>query len=227
MEWLLPEVQGRALSSCFAAPSSRGVVVLSRHLLAPCDLQLPLAGVRCESVSARGIGRASCRVWISPPLPTIPWYTRPRMIAGAIVALAVLITLLSVVSPAFVTTCRRALNHASPALLLTLNIGAIIYAGAPLTFVLPVELPLISVPVCTARLWLQGLGFSVMFGSLFAKTHHVHLIFNDARVVRIRLSARYVLGLLGIAVVRINRRHSALQLALLADRGSTRSLFSL
>ena len=39
-----------------------------------------------------------------------------------------------------------------------------------------------------------------MFGSLFAKTHRVHRIFNNARVVRIRLSARYVLGLLGIAV---------------------------
>ena len=39
---------------------------------------------------------------------------------------------------------------------------------------------------CTAALWLEGLGFVLIYGSLCAKTYRVDKIFNNKKLKRLR-----------------------------------------
>jgi hypothetical protein len=89
---------------------------------------------------------------------------------------------------------RRLLNHSSPSFLLLINLGAVLYACALLTYAR--EERDVTDNVCLARLWLQGIGFALLFGTLFAKAHRVHLLFNVYVLQQARLTGGWVCRLL-------------------------------
>jgi hypothetical protein len=50
-----------------------------------------------------------------------------------------------------------------------------------------------SEPICTARNWLGGIAFALLFGPLFGKTYRIHKIFNNKKLKKVRISNMDVL----------------------------------
>jgi hypothetical protein len=195
MRWVLPEVQVRSVTvgcSCFSERISHSRKSSSFNS----PLQLPPAGVLCESP-----GSTACITWVPPPSPATPFYERLPIIAGVMCAFVALTLFLALIASVSAVVFRRALNHSSPDFLLTLNFGATLYAGALLTYVIPERTKDLTSNICVTRMWLQGMGFAILFGSLFSKTQRVHALFNNDRITRLRLTSLYVMRLLAIIVV--------------------------
>lgn len=85
-------------------------------------LQLPPAGVACTSAPA-------CYQWTPPPIPPTPWFSRPTVVLGLLAFIAAVQLILCVLVSVFVIVFRDALNHSSPAFLMLVNAGALLYSG--------------------------------------------------------------------------------------------------
>ena len=155
----------------------------------------------CQQPSYLSELPTACYLWVPPPIPTLPIFQRPRTIIGIIASIICLQIVLVVAATIFILIFFSALNHSSPSFLTLLNTGVLLYAGALLTFLLPVDSAALSTPVCIARLWLQGFGFALLFGSLFSKTHRVYRIFNNRRFVKAKFTNLYVLMLIAIVLL--------------------------
>lgn len=167
------------------------------------EVKLPPEGVSCASPPVYlspdpAVAAAACFLWAPPPLKPLPWFVTYNLIVALVSLLVGLTLVLAIAASIGVTVFRRSLNHSSPSFLYLVNIGAVLYAGALLTFYLqPLDL---TNSVCYLRLWLQGIGFALLFGTLFAKAHRVNLLFNVNVLRNAKYSDWWVLRLIGVVL---------------------------
>jgi hypothetical protein len=160
-------------------------------------LQMPPAGFDCS-----GSPPGQCFIWVPPPEPKPPtpeaYVMSGPLHAGMGVLPGVTIALVAIFSVAVLRyNGVPVLRYSTPSFLLVINAGAVLYAAS--LFLTAYHET--SDNNCMARVWTQGLGFALLFGALFAKTHRVHRLFNNNRLKRLRLTTRYVLQLLVVVLV--------------------------
>ena len=137
------------------------------------------------------------------PMPT--WSERifnPKWGSGVEIAGAVLMALGGASTVAwviflFVHWRHRVIVAASPLFLLTILLGSLVVYISIFNW-----MPnLISDSVCALRAWLLPIGFMAMFGSLLAKTHRIHRLYNSEGINIIVIRNSHVaLQILGIVV---------------------------
>lgn len=89
---------------------------------------------------------------------------------------------------------KKAIYSSSVPFLLTSWLGFILLFASGLLSILPVT----GDEICQARPWLFNYGFILVMGSIFLKTYHIHLIFNNVKLVVRQISTRYLIMSLGI-----------------------------
>lgn len=154
MSWVLPEVKVRRSGGGGRRESCQAAIGLPpcMHPLPP-PHQMPPTGVSCPGGPNYGSG--SCYVWVPPPIPTLPWYARPAFLPAIIQVLAALQLTFFLLASVFIVAFRDALNFSSPAFLMLVNVGALLYTGALFTYFVPAEASALAGAGCTARLWLE------------------------------------------------------------------------
>jgi len=158
-----------------------------------------------ERVIAPVLGKTAELVY---PLPK--WHERvysEDLETGEIVILVMMLVLIamSVIWMIFtiINWKKPTIRAASPVFLMMVLVGSIVLYLSVLTF-----FPhLLSDAVCTIRAWFLGIGFVILFGSLFAKSWRVHLLYSNAKIRVRRIPDRdlwiVILVLIGLEVAML------------------------
>ncbi|EGC35793.1 hypothetical protein DICPUDRAFT_151807 [Dictyostelium purpureum] len=113
-----------------------------------------------------------------------------NIVLGVITGVCILIVLFI---GAVIVLQWRKFRYSSPLFCMFIIIGALL--GLSSVFVL---LPSPTVPLCSSFPWLLGLGYVILFGSLFTKTWRTWRLFSNARKFKvIRITNQYILTLVG------------------------------
>lgn len=136
--------------------------------------------------------------WVPPPQPVDPAWTLPSSLKGGIPVLPAIAFILVLVFSTMVVVQRRnsVIRYTSPLFLLVCNIGAALYSAV----LVSLATSPITDAVCNGQMAGYGLAFALLFGSLFAKTHRVHRLFNNKQLKRLRLTTGYVVRLIGMVL---------------------------
>jgi basic membrane lipoprotein Med (substrate-binding protein (PBP1-ABC) superfamily) len=143
--------------------------------------------------------------FVAPEKPLPPVLTPlliTKLAAGLMGTLGILVLMVAVACTLgiIVFETADAIRYSSPIFLQIINLGACGMGAALAWSAFAPQTP----SKCVGKMWISGLSFALLFGSLFCKTYRVHVLFNNKRLKHLRITANQVLRMVfGIFVLEV------------------------